>query len=134
MIGLATQREDVVALGVATMLTEEVPMQWSIIRSTLSERKFDLNMISDQDSLLRFRILPFDINNLVSAFKLQYMMKLPAKWKGYTMITRDAFQDSLDVVRHCKTPIDVEGLEQFLGLRIWYAPFIRGYATMAKPL
>ena len=43
-------------------------------------------------------------------------------------------QDSLDVVRDWPTPNNVEELHRFLGLGRWYAPFVKNYAELAKPL
>ena len=99
-IGLAMQRADLVAIGVATMTSESVPKQWLLVRGTLSEAYFDLDLISEQDSILRFRFLPSDINNLVVAFKLPPVIQLPSEWNGYSIISRDALALMMERLAH----------------------------------
>ena len=43
-------------------------------------------------------------------------------------------EDSLAVVRGWPRPTCKEELDRFLGLARWYAPFVKGYAELARPL
>ena len=65
-----------------------------------------------------------------------FLFRETVKYLGHVVFKEGVSTDSdkIEAVKSWPTPVDVQGVQSFLGLASYYKRFIRGFADVARPL